>query len=154
MRRTLHVGQLPSQTTLKRRRVELTEASAPANAGAPSRKPNPPVTPSGRNDTPISNANTSAAPRLSDSGSSRNSSDDDDDEAELLEEKQRLAKLQERHEGAAASISGVASYNSDVLFRRTVPQSSRNLSEKAKHLRHSNLQMSKDHKDFLMHYFR
>jgi hypothetical protein len=153
MRRTLHAGQLPSQTVIKRRRVDALAAgsvdaelhssrdaaqAAPARETkqAPTSTPEPP--------------RTAPPPRQED----LSSDEEDDDEAELLRERQRLAKLNERNQSAAASTSGVASYNSDVLFRRTVPASSQNNSAAAKFLRHSNLQASKDHRDFLRHYFR
>ncbi|CUI15289.1 Hypothetical protein, putative [Bodo saltans] len=167
MRRTLHAGQLPSQTIIKRRRVDTLATGGGSSldtdhlqhtADTTSRADT--VSSSSEKKSPAPAAAAAApvpartAPPPRDDLSSDDDDDDDDNEAELLRERQRLAKLNERNQSAAASTSGVASYNSDVLFRRTVPVSSQNNSAAAKFLRHSNLQASKEHRDFLRHYFR
>jgi type IV secretory pathway VirB10-like protein len=149
MRRTLHAGQLPSQTVIKRRRVDAL-ATGSVDVELPSSRDAAQAAPVSETKQAPTSTPAAPPPRQED----LSSDEEDDDEAELLRERQRLAKLNERNQSAAASTSGVASYNSDVLFRRTVPASSQNNSAAAKFLRHSNLQASKDHRDFLRHYFR
>lgn len=167
MRRTLHIGQLPAQTVLKRRRVESIEVEVqPATAATESAGANlaavAAALPASSVDSLDNSANVSARTAISTLpdtkgvASSSTTDDDDDDDETLERERLRLEKLKERKQEASirgenGSTTRTAAYNSDVVFRRTAaatkgPQSAV--------LRHSNLQASQDHSRFMSNYFK